>query len=532
LLSTLLILAACGGTRLPNSAFTQQTLAGGSQQGTTAGGTGTGTGTGGSGTTSHGGSGHGSQASGGGGLPSAGGSGGSTGLGSVGGGSGGGSTSGGSGGGGGSTSKGSGGGSGGGKSGGSTAANTASDRGVTASTITVCNVVTQGGPFGPYQFTPSYYGAAAYFAALNAAGGINGRRVNFISHPDDGSDSGDLAQIHTCIDTDKAFAFVANDIYQYGGASYVNAKDVPDIGSQPISTAYYLYPHLYDIDGDHVPRNGKTLGLNGNNYRTDEDGVFFKEKEGIKHVGVVYYDQASSQYGANNIAQTFRTAGVKVSTYQVNLGLPNFASAVAQMKSDGVDLVADAVDLNGSQKLCEAIQQNSAFLNQMKIKLSTIADWTQSLGSDLASTPGCLSKSWSDSYSANFDDTSNPQVADFQRAIHKYFPGDVSHNHQFALEGYAGAMWFTDAARSCGANLTRSCVEKYMNRNQPYNARGLLVPNVGFNLKSPSYFNGVSTQCVSAAQWSVAKHGWVTRASPSRSCFPSRGFTFTLTAPT
>ena len=37
----------------------------------------------------------------------------------------------------------------------------------------MCNVVTEGGPFGPYQFTPSYYGAAAYFQALNAFDFVN-----------------------------------------------------------------------------------------------------------------------------------------------------------------------------------------------------------------------------------------------------------------------------------------------------------------------------------------------------------------------
>ena len=262
-----------------------------------------------------------------------------------------------------------------------------------------------------------------------------------------------------------------NDIYQYAGASYVNSKDIPDIGGEPISTAYYLYPHLFTIYGDHAPRNGKTLGDNGYNYRTDEDGLYFKQAMHATHAGIVYYDQSSSQYGANNLAAVFHTAGLKVSMYQVNLGLPNFASAVAQMKSDGVDLVADAIDLNGSQKLCGAIEQNSGFLNQMKVKLSTVADWTQSLGTDLKATPGCLAKSWADSQSANFADTSNPQVAAFQAAMHKYFPGDLPHNHQFALEGYAAAMWFTDAARSCGANLTRKCVEAYMNRAQGYQSR-------------------------------------------------------------
>jgi branched-chain amino acid transport system substrate-binding protein len=410
--------------------------------------------------------------------------------------------------------------------------NTASDRGVTPTTINVCNIVTEGGPFGPYQFTPSYYGAAAYFQYLNANGGVNGRQVVFTSHPDDGSDAGDLDQVKTCINQNKAFAFVANDIYQYGGASLVNSMDIPDIGSQPISTAYDLYPHLYEIDGDHQPRDGKTLGLGGYGYRTDEQALFFKNNQHITHVGVVYYDQASSQYGASEIAQGFEAAGVKVTMEQVNLGLPNFASAVADMKSKGVDLVADAVDLNGSQKLCQSIEQNSAFLNQMKIKLSTISDWTQSLGSDLEGTPACANKSWSDAYSLNFDDTSNAQVAIFQNSMHKYFPTDIPHNHQFALEGWIGAMWFTDAVRSCGATVTRTCVEKFMNRQTDYTARGLLEPNVGFQLFPASYYNSSHRYCVSAAQWSMSAKKWITKATPTANCYNAGGYKYTLTPPT
>jgi branched-chain amino acid transport system substrate-binding protein len=411
-------------------------------------------------------------------------------------------------------------------------ANFASDTGVTADSITVCNVVTQGGPFGPYQFTPSYYGAAAYFAALNAKGGINGRRVNFISHPDDGSDSGNLDQIHTCIDTNKAFAFVANNIYEYAGAPYTAQKGVPDIGSQPISTYYYQYPNLFSIDGLNQLHNGKPVSDKSSAYRWSEQATFFKTREHVTHVGVVFYDQQSSQYGANQLAADYKQAGVKVSMYQVNLGLPNFASAVAQMKADGVDLVADAVDANGGQKLCQAIEQNSAFENQMKVHLSTISAWGASIGEDFAQTPKCLAKSWVDGYTVNFQDTSNPEVAKFQAAIRKYFPSWLPHNHEWSFEGWVGAEWFTEAAKSCGADLTRKCVMAYMNNMPDFGGDGVTVPYVSFRPLAPSFYTKKTRHCVSAAQWSIAANKWVTRASPSSTCFMVKGYGFHLQSPT
>ncbi|HVY10465.1 MAG TPA: ABC transporter substrate-binding protein [Mycobacteriales bacterium] len=411
-------------------------------------------------------------------------------------------------------------------------ANFASDTGVTANQITVCNVVTKGGPFGPYQFTPSYYGAAAYFATLNAQGGINGRQVRFVSHPDDGSDSGDLDQIHTCIDTDKAFAFVANNIYEYAGAPYTFQKGVPDIGSQPISTYYYQYPNLFSIDGLNQHHDGKSITASDKSYRWTEEATFFKTREHVHHVGVVYYDQPSSIYGANELVEDYQHVGVKTSRYVVNLGLPNFASAVAQMKADGVDLVADAVDLNGTQKLCQAIEQNTAFETQMKVHLSTISDWAASLGSDLAATPKCLAKSWTDGYTVNFQDPSNPEVAKFQAAMRKYFPSWLPHNHEWSFEGWIGAEWFTEAAKSCGADLTRKCVMAYMNHKADFGGDGVTVPYVSFRPLAPSFYNKPTRHCVSAAQWSIKANAWVTRASPSNTCYMVKGYGFNLSPPT
>jgi branched-chain amino acid transport system substrate-binding protein len=416
--------------------------------------------------------------------------------------------------------------------GGQQQANFASDAGVTANTITVCNVVTQGGPFGPYQFTPSYYGAAAYFQWLNAHGGINGRQVNFIGHPDDGSNAGNLSQIHTCIDTDKAFAFVANNIYEYAGAPYVYQKDVPDIGGQPISTYYYQYPNLFSMDGLNQLHNGKPVGASSEAYRWDEEATFFKKREHVTHAGVIYYDESSSQYGAKELIQDFEHAGVKVTQYEVNLGLPNFASAVAQMKADGVDLVADAVDLNGTQKLCQAIEQNTPFLNQMKVHLSTISDWAASLGSDLSSTPGCLAKSWTDGYNLNFQDTSNPTAATFQAAMRQYFPSWLPHNHEWSFEGWIAGEWFTEAAKSCGADLTRACVIKYMDNKPDFGGDGVTVPYVSFRPLPPSFYNKTTRHCVSAAQWSIKENGWVARATPSSTCFMVKGYGFGLEPPT
>jgi hypothetical protein len=89
------------------------------------------------------------------------------------------------------------------------------------------------------------------------------------------------------------------------------------------------------------------------------------------------------------------------------------------------------------------------------------------------------------------------------------------------LEGWASAQWFTDAATSCGAQLDRACIEKYMNRSQPYDGHGLLTPrafHVSPNPGAPSH------NCLNVGRWQDSADGgkgaWATQTPDmNASCF-------------
>jgi branched-chain amino acid transport system substrate-binding protein len=406
--------------------------------------------------------------------------------------------------------------------------NTASDRGVTATTITVGNIVTTGGPFGPDEFTANRYGAAAYFADLNAHGGIDGRKVNYIPCADtSGTTDGVSSCVHQLIDQSNVFAFVGNNVFQYGGADYVNSKNVPDVGGEQIDLAYFQYPALFTLLGDSGPRDGKHEGDNGVEYGSDELALWYKQNLNVQKVGIVYYDQKSSQYGANQFQQNFTVANVPAKTYAVNLGLPNFPSAVAQMKNDGVDIVMDALDANGNQKLCQAMEADSQFMSEVKAKVSTISTWTQQVGTQFAGTPKCLAKYYSGGKSANYADTSNPEVARFRAAMKQYFPSREPKIAQWTLEGWAAADWFTSAAKSCGANLTRVCVENWLNTSKDLTAHGLLASDITFEKKTRAEQTSVQSKCLSVVAWNTSTGTWATKATPT-TCIQAQGFAYNL----
>ena len=84
----------------------------------------------------------------------------------------------------------------------------------------------------------------------------------------------------------------------------------------------------------------------------------------------------------------------------------------------------------------------------------------------------------------------------------------------WTAEGWAGAQWFSDAARSCGANLTRACLETYMNRpNAAYDGDGMLLPR-DFTVSTDQ--TGDHKQCINVARWRDSSRSM--NASRLRNC--------------
>ncbi len=397
-------------------------------------------------------------------------------------------------------------------------ANPASDTGVTSNAIKVGVIVGLTSPLGPTTFSGSVYGAKAYFDALNAAGGVNGRKVIVVQCDDHGSGPDNTACVRKLVDDEKVFALAGVAAFNYDGAPYLNSKGVPDIGGQPINNAYDQYPHLYSLYAGYYPRDGKRPGYDGKLYAGTENYRWLKENLNTRTAGVVYYNVAPSQRYAKSVADGLRQEGYTVVEKEINLGLPNFDAAVLDMKARGVDVVFDAMEDNGNLSLCKSMQTQGL---TVKAKLTTTQGWTDTFGKTFADTPGCRNATYAISWTRNYNDTNYPVVAEFRDAMAKYQPAREGQLNMWTMEGYASAQWLADAMKSCGADLTRVCVEKFMNRPQDYNGDGLLTPRNFTKFPTPP---ATDTNCIEVAKWQDSanggKGGWVTQGKDMDSnCF-------------
>ncbi|MFE6177590.1 ABC transporter substrate-binding protein [Streptomyces sp. NPDC056464] len=387
------------------------------------------------------------------------------------------------------------------------------DRGTTAeppadrTPIRVGVITSATSPVGGNAFTGPRDGAKAYFDRLNARGGIDGRRVEVRLCDDGGSGVGNNECVHRLIDEDKVVALVATTALDYAGASRVSRARVPDIGGQPIGSAYDTWPHLYGIYGSLAPRDG-TTGWGGRQYGGTEVYRYFKREHGARTAAVVSYNQPASAAYARLVERGLKAEGYKVVTEQVDFVLPNFRAAAADLKEQGADLVFDAIDTHGNARLCAAMDDVGA---EVTAKVTNVQNWTSTVAEDYKDSPRCRNALWATGSSRNYEDTGQDAVREFRDAT----KGLPTHS-QWQLEGWAAAGWFTDAAKACaGQGVTRACVDDHMNRSRGYTADGLLLPVTFERLPEPPKNRRT---CLSVARWEDDR-GWVSQTDMNDTCF-------------
>jgi branched-chain amino acid transport system substrate-binding protein len=393
--------------------------------------------------------------------------------------------------------------------------NTASDVGVTPTTITIGNIVSKTNAFDPRAFVGPSYGIEAFVNWTNAHGGVHGRRLVLQECDDQGTADGNTACVHDLLDKAHVFALVGNAILDYAGASYVNSKAVPDVGGQPIDNAYNEYPHLWDVYGEDYPRNGKEIGFNGKLYGGTEVYQYFEKR--FPHVpkvaGVVEYNQQASERFGHSIAQGLQHEGYKVDEKVVNFALPDYDSVAIDFKNEGVQFVYDVIDRAGNVRLCKALDDNNV---NFTAKVMTPQSWEQSVQSDYSASPTCRNRLWVTGNTRNFEDTRYQQVAEFRAQMAHDGHGGAQDLSEWALEGWGAGVWFADAADSCGARLTRRCLEAFINDHKPYDAHGLFTPRAFQEYSRP---HEPVTNCINVARWQDG-HGWVTQVPDmDRNCF-------------
>jgi branched-chain amino acid transport system substrate-binding protein len=292
---------------------------------------------------------------------------------------------------------------------------------------------------------------AAYFQMINDRGGINGRKINFVS-VDDASEvakSADLAR--KLVEEDKVL-LIFSSIGTESNLTirgYMNEKKVPQLFVQSSSAAF--------DDPSHSPW---TMGFFAT-YRT-EGSVYAKyilqNKPGAK-IGVLYAnDDGGKEYLAgvhDGLGDKAASLIVKEVAYQVSD--QNIEPQIAALKDSGADVFLNfSIGPFATQAIRAAYDLGWHPLQFIPNASLSIAAFLDPAG--LEKSKGVITNARSKGWMSQRAQT-DPAVREFLDWMSKYNP-QASLRDQNNVAGYERAQALVEVLRKCGDNITRANVMK------------------------------------------------------------------------
>jgi branched-chain amino acid transport system substrate-binding protein len=358
--------------------------------------------------------------------------------------------------------------------GGTAGAATSSAPGVTSNSITVGTISTQTGPISS-NFSSLIYGEEAYFDYINAAGGINGRKINLKYTLDDGGSPSQFNQLaNTLINQDHVFAITGIASAFFTPNVFTEAK-IPTYGYN-VSTNWQTAPNLFAAGGSvqYVPAGTPSV-------------AYFVKKTKSTSVALVAYNVASAAAACEADAAGLTKAGIKVSYTDYKVAYPGttVATDVQRMKQAGSNMVISCMDVQGNITMARAIQQYGLKITQLWLS----GDDQQTLQDNTSLMQGVYFDIFHVPFTAPTSEY--PGLKLYLTEMKKYEPKYV--DDEVAIQGWESADLFAQGVKMAGKNLTQAAVINADNSLTAYTAGGLTTPtnwkDAGHAGHAPPYCN-------------------------------------------
>ena len=220
--------------------------------------------------------------------------------------------------------------------------------GVGPHSIVVGSLATASGALAG-EFGQIVDGVKAYFDAVNAAGGVDGRTIDLKYEADDGgSPTDDTTQARNLVEQDRVFAVVGVGTPFFDGASFLASQGTPAFG-YVVSQDWNVHPDLFGAYGSFL------------NFSEVEPGLSdLAEQLKAKSVGVIAYDIAKqSEDACQSVIDGLKLVHIHVGFQDLGFGLGADPTAdVLAMKAAHVDLVFSCMEGSDNLAFTQAMQQN------------------------------------------------------------------------------------------------------------------------------------------------------------------------------
>ncbi|MFZ2154990.1 MAG: ABC transporter substrate-binding protein [Bradyrhizobium sp.] len=353
------------------------------------------------------------------------------------------------------------------------------DTGATDTEIKIGNIMPYSGPASAYGVIGKT--EEAYFKKINAEGGINGRKINFVSYDDAYSPPKTVEQARKLVESDEVL-LVFNPLGTPPNSAiqkYLNSKKVPQLF---VATGATKWNDPKDFPW--------TMGWQPN-YQSESRiyaKYILKEKPNAK-IAILYQND---DYGKDYVKGLKDGLGAKAATMIVaeesyETSQPTIDSNIVKLKSTNADIFFNVTTpkfaAQAIKKMHEIEWKPLHFLNNVSASIGSVMK-----PAGFEASQGIIS-------SAYLKDTSDPQWKDdagmkaFDEFLAKYYP-EGNRIDGAVMYGYTVAQGLVHVLKACGDDLTRANVMK-----QAANIKGLelgsMLPGIKVNT-SPTDFAPIS----------------------------------------
>ena len=349
------------------------------------------------------------------------------------------------------------------------------DTGVTDTEIKIGNIMPYSGPASAYGVIGKT--EAAYFNKVNEEGGINGRKINFISYDDGYSPPKAVEQARKLVESDEVL-FIFNSLGTPSNSAiqkYMNEKKVPQLFVATGATKW------------NDPKNFPwTMGWQPN-YQSEARiyGKYLLQEKPNGKIGVLYQND---DYGKDYLKGLKDGLGAKAAS--MIIGEEAYETTVPTVDSQIVSLKAKGADVFVSITTPKFAAQSIKKVAELGWKPLFIEN---NVGSSIGSVikPAGFENA-QDIISATYaKDATDPQWKDdpgmknFDAFLAKYYP-DGNRADSSVMTGYNVVRTMVAVLKQCGDNLTRENIMK-----QAANIHDLeidtLLPGIKINTSPTDY---------------------------------------------
>ena len=360
--------------------------------------------------------------------------------------------------------------------GGSALAQKKYDTGATDTEIKIGHTIAYSGPASAYGVIGK--AEAAYFNKINSEGGINGRKINFISYDDGYSPPKTVEQIRKLVEGDEVL-FTFNTLGTPPNTAiqgYLNKKGVPQLFVATGATKWG--------DPQHFPW---TMGFQPT-YQT-EGHIYAKYILQNKPDAKIAIFYQNDDYGKDYVKGLKDGLGAKAASMIVaedsyEVSEPSIDSHIVSLKATGANVL---FDVSTPKFAAQAIKKVSELewkpLHILNNVAASVGATMKPAGFDRSQ--GIISSAWvMDPTDPQWKD--NPGMKEWVAFMDKWNPsGDKTDAGN--IYGYTVARALIQVLKQCGDNLTRANIMKQAASLKDFDP-GTLLPGIKVNTSPTDFY--------------------------------------------